>query len=180
MRKDAIKNRDAILAAAGRLFEAAEAPAAVSVDDIAEAAGVGKGTIFRAFGSRSGLILELFELRAEQFYESEFDVDEGASPSEQAESVLVRLIDFKTNNRVIAAAMDASDGNPYHQAAYGRWHHLLTELVTRARGAESAEFLAHALLAATRTDLLELLQSESTEEIRAGLHALVTCVLGSD
>src|SRR5579885_3471936 len=53
-RSDAARNRERILCAARRLFGERGA-GGVSMDDIAEAAGVGKGTLFRRFGSRAAL-----------------------------------------------------------------------------------------------------------------------------
>ena len=57
-RADAQRNHELVLSAARRLF-AERGPANVSMDAIAAEAGVGKGTIFRAFGDRSGLISEI-------------------------------------------------------------------------------------------------------------------------
>jgi len=51
-RGDAARNRTLLLDAARRLI-AERGPDAVSTDDIAAAAGVGKGTLFRRFGSRA-------------------------------------------------------------------------------------------------------------------------------
>lgn len=59
-RGDAARNRALILDAARRLI-AERGPDAVSTDDIAVAAGVGKGTVFRRFGSRAGLMLVLLD-----------------------------------------------------------------------------------------------------------------------
>src|ERR1700751_1510330 len=59
-RGDAARNRTLLLDAARRLI-AERGPDAVSTDDIAAAAGVGKGTLFRRFGSRAGLMLVLLE-----------------------------------------------------------------------------------------------------------------------
>src|SRR5271163_2966037 len=53
-RVDAARNRERILCTARRLFEERGA-GCVSMDDVAEAAGVGKGTLFRRFGSRASL-----------------------------------------------------------------------------------------------------------------------------
>ena len=58
-RADAARNRDRILCTATRLFSERGA-GCVSMDDVAEAAGVGKGTVFRRFGSRAALAAELF------------------------------------------------------------------------------------------------------------------------
>ena len=54
-RSDAARNREALLEAAGRLV-AQRGPACVSMEAVAAAAGVGKGTVFRRFGSRAGLM----------------------------------------------------------------------------------------------------------------------------
>ncbi|OLP03859.1 TetR family transcriptional regulator [Mycolicibacterium porcinum] len=59
-RGDAARNRALILDAARRLI-AERGPDAVSTDDIAAAAGVGKGTVFRRFGSRAGLMMVLLD-----------------------------------------------------------------------------------------------------------------------
>jgi len=55
-RADAARNRARILVTAERLFSE-RAPECVSIDDVADAAGVGKGTVFRRFGSRAALVL---------------------------------------------------------------------------------------------------------------------------
>lgn len=59
-RGDAARNRALLLCAARRLI-AERGPDAVTMDAIAAAAGVGKGTLFRRFGSRSGLMLVLLD-----------------------------------------------------------------------------------------------------------------------
>lgn len=59
-RIDAARNRALILDAARRLI-AERGPDAVSTDDIAIEAGVGKGTVFRRFGSRAGLMMVLLD-----------------------------------------------------------------------------------------------------------------------
>src|SRR6185437_10949655 len=59
-RGDAARNRTLLLYAARRLI-AERGPDAVTTDDIAAAAGVGKGTLFRRFGSRAGLMLVLLD-----------------------------------------------------------------------------------------------------------------------
>ena len=59
-RGDAARNRVLLLDAARRLV-AAHGADAVTMDDIAAAAGVGKGTVFRRFGSRAGLMMVLLD-----------------------------------------------------------------------------------------------------------------------
>ncbi len=59
-RGDAARNRVLLLDAARRLI-AERDPEAVTMDDVAAAAGVGKGTVFRRFGSRAGLMTVLLD-----------------------------------------------------------------------------------------------------------------------
>ena len=59
-RGDAARNRTLLLDAARRLI-AERGADAVTTDDIAAAAGVGKGTLFRRFGSRAGLMIVLLD-----------------------------------------------------------------------------------------------------------------------
>ncbi|BBX72722.1 helix-turn-helix transcriptional regulator [Mycobacterium shinjukuense] len=59
-RGDAARNRALLLAAARRLI-AQRGAGAVTMDDVAAAAGVGKGTLFRRFGSRAGLMMVLLD-----------------------------------------------------------------------------------------------------------------------
>ncbi len=59
-RGDAARNRALLLDAARRLVDEHGAEA-VTTDDIAAAAGVGKGTLFRRFGSRAGLMIVLLD-----------------------------------------------------------------------------------------------------------------------
>jgi AcrR family transcriptional regulator len=59
-RGDAARNRVLLLDAARRLI-AERGADAVTMDDIATAAGVGKGTVFRRFGNRAGLMMVLLD-----------------------------------------------------------------------------------------------------------------------
>ncbi|MBT0565499.1 TetR/AcrR family transcriptional regulator [Williamsia sp. CHRR-6] len=59
-RSDAARNRALLLLAAQRLIDARGA-AAVTMDEVAREAGVGKGTVFRRFGSRAGLMMALLD-----------------------------------------------------------------------------------------------------------------------
>ena len=59
-RVDAARNRLLLLDAARRLI-GERGPDSVTMDDIANAAGVGKGTVFRRFGNRAGLMMVLLD-----------------------------------------------------------------------------------------------------------------------
>jgi len=59
-RRDAARNRELLLDAAHRLVDC-HGVDAVTMDGVAAEAGVGKGTVFRRFGSRAGLMTALLD-----------------------------------------------------------------------------------------------------------------------
>ncbi|MEU7973049.1 hypothetical protein AB0B48_13485 [Micromonospora sp. NPDC049089] len=91
------------------------------------------------------------------------------------------MLRFKLDNRVLTLALEsAGGGSPYRNEAYDHWHALLAVLVAEARGPQSADYLAHALLAAVRSDLVEHLRDWPEARWHAGLDALVGSLLGDD
>ncbi|MCQ4208245.1 TetR/AcrR family transcriptional regulator [Streptomyces longispororuber] len=65
LRADAARNRARLLEAAGRLV-AEHGAAGVTMEAVAAAASVGKGTVFRRFGDRTGLLTALLDHSARQ------------------------------------------------------------------------------------------------------------------
>ncbi|MEV0277072.1 helix-turn-helix domain-containing protein [Streptomyces sp. NPDC050610] len=182
-RADAARNREAVLAAADRLF-AERGDCEVSMDDIAAAAGVGKGTLFRRFGDRVGLIKALVAQRSEALRAGIATgpppLGPGGAADERALALLDALLRFKLDNRPLMLALEnAGSGSPYLSETYGPWHAQLAALLAEARGERDADFLAHALLAAVRSDLIEHLTAAGTSpaDIRSGLTALARAAL---
>lgn len=176
MRVDGERNRRLVLAAAGRLFDEATNPDDVTMDAVAVAAGVGKGTVFRGFGDRAGLVRELFQARADAEL-SDIGPD-GSSAPDRVAALLSRMWMFKRRHRVLSLALEQEGrGSPYQSPTYGRWHTELTAIL-QTSGSEDADFLAHVLLAAVRSDLVEYLHSNDTDVPR-GLgvlaHSLLPC-----
>ncbi len=89
-RADARRNRLKILEAAERLF-AEHGTDAVSMDAVADAAGVGKGTLYRRFGDRSGLARAILDERDREFQEQ---LIRGAPPLGPGAPPVDRLIAF--------------------------------------------------------------------------------------
>jgi len=99
-RADAARNRLKVLAAAERLF-ADRGAANVSMDDVAAAAGVGKGTLFRRFGDRAGLARALLSDREGAFQEA---LIRGPAPLGPGVPAMERLVAF---GRGLLALFDA-------------------------------------------------------------------------
>ncbi|MER7668206.1 helix-turn-helix domain-containing protein [Kitasatospora sp. NPDC096128] len=186
-RKDAARNREAVLAAADELFARCESPEAVTMADIAAAAGVGKATLFRGFGDRTGLIHALYEARLEPvrgaIEEGPPPLGPGTPPMRRVPALLDAVLCFKLDNRHLALALEsAGTGSPYQAAHYERWHRTLQAVLEQIAGLDEPAFTAHALLAATRADLVEHLAGHERlprEQLRAQLAVYTARVLGS-
>ncbi|MEV7590371.1 TetR/AcrR family transcriptional regulator [Streptomyces sp. NPDC089922] len=178
-RKDAERNRQAVLAAADALFSRSGSPEDLTTAAIAAEAGVGKGTLFRAFGDRAGLLRALYEARLEPVRRAAESGPPPLGPATPARERVPALLDavlcFKLDNRRLALALeDGGGGSPYQAEHYERWHDLLRSTLERIPGLPDADFTAHALLAATRADLVERLAGQEgggREELRARLAA---------
>ncbi|MEJ8649559.1 TetR/AcrR family transcriptional regulator [Streptomyces sp. MS1.AVA.3] len=191
-RADALRNRETVLAAADELFARSASPRGVSMDDIAAAAGVGKGTLFRRFGDRTGLIRAVFDARIEPLRQA---VEEGsaplgpsAAPRERVPALLDAVLRFKLDHRHLSLALEeAGSGSPYQGASYAWWHGILRDTLEQlpdaaAGPAVDSDFTAHVLLAATRADLVEHLAGQegmTPGRMRAQLAAFVGRVLAN-
>ncbi|WP_406207885.1 TetR/AcrR family transcriptional regulator [Streptomyces sp. NBC_01017] len=186
-RKDAARNRAAAFAAADTLFAECRSPDEVTMADIAAAAGVGKATLFRAFGDRTGLIHALVSARLEPLRiavaEGPAPLGPATPPLQRVPALLDAVLCFKLDNRHLALALEATGADsPYHADHYERWHSLLRDLLDRVPGMSGSDFAAHALLAATRADLVAYLageKAEPREELREQLARFTAKVLGS-
>lgn len=187
-RKDAARNRAAAFAAADDLFARCESPDSVTMADIAAAAGVGKATLFRAFGDRTGLIHALYAARLEPLA-SAIDggpppLGPGTPPLRRVPALLDAVLCFKLDNRHLALALEGIGGDsPYQADHYQRWHGTLQAVLEQIPGLTDGDFTAHALLAAVRADLVEHLagrQGVPRDRMRAQFADFVAKVLGAD
>jgi AcrR family transcriptional regulator len=151
----------------------------VSMNDIAEAAGVGKGTLFRRFSSRTALIEAVLTRRASALLRREHDMPPsgpGIEPVVALRGYLDSLLDFVWENRSLIRALDQSGPNVFYEnVASQHWTGELTRLVAAARPGEDADYLAHILYTAMRADAVDYLHTArgmSLDRIRAGLHAV--------
>jgi AcrR family transcriptional regulator len=149
-RVDAARNRQAILRATEELL-AAQRPEHISLDRVAATAGVGKGTVFRRFGSRTGLFQELLAERAARIRDA---IDNGppplgphAPPRERLLEFLAELAILASKNITLIAAHEQACATDKHQdPTYRRWHDHVSGLIRQLRPDGDAEFLAHTLL----------------------------------
>ncbi|MEV4016613.1 helix-turn-helix domain-containing protein [Nonomuraea angiospora] len=159
MRSDATRNREAILRATEELL-AAHGAEHISLDRVAAAAGVGKGTLFRRFGSRTGLFQELLAERAAALALAietpGSSLGPGTPPGDRLLAFLDELCELAERNLALFAAHErACAEDKYRDPTYLRWHAHVTALVAEARpeGGLDAEFAAHTLLGSFDADL---------------------------
>jgi AcrR family transcriptional regulator len=155
-RGDAARNRALLLDAARRLI-AERGAEAVSMDDIAAAAGVGKGTVFRRFGSREGLMAALLDFSETEWQAS---VISGPPPLGPGAPPMDRLLAFgrsrlEVNLRLADLIRAAGQAGTRSYAAYSfvamHTRHLMGEL--RVTG--DITLLATALLAPLEVPILD-------------------------
>lgn len=187
-RSDAARNRRAILEAADLLFATSRSPGDVSMDDIAAAAGVGKGTLFRRFGDRATLIRQVYAVRLAPLREK---IESGprplgplTPPGARVAAIIDAIAVFKLENTHLMLALEGGSGpaNDIHGSPdYIAVHGLLRDLVGSEVGSPRASWISHVLLATVRADLLRhLVEVDGMDlaEIRSYLGDFVEQVLG--
>jgi AcrR family transcriptional regulator len=132
LRKDAERNRQRILAAAGELF--AECGLHVTLDAVAERAGVGVGTVYRRFADKEALIDALFEERVEAIAA----VGEECLAMDDAWEALAaffdRAVSLHGNDRALKEMVfSAAHGSERVAQARGRIKPVVGRLVARAK-----------------------------------------------
>jgi AcrR family transcriptional regulator len=180
-RADAARNRQRVLAAASRLF-AEHGVEGVTMDAVAQAAGVGKGTVFRRFGDKSGLATALLDERERELQAAILSgpppLGPGASSGERAVAFFDAYVGYLAGHlELLRLSETTSPGARYRIGAYRFWHRHLAILLADA---DDPDHLAHALLSVVDADLNSALREQGYDwdRIRVGVHDLVTRALG--
>ncbi|WP_405534979.1 TetR/AcrR family transcriptional regulator [Streptomyces sp. NBC_00075] len=151
-RADATRNRARLLAAAA-LLVADRGAEHVTMHEVARAAGVGKGTLFRRFGDRDGLLLALLDEAEAEFQEAYTSgpppLGPGAPPRERLTAFGSALIERITDDADLGAALGRQilcERRIASEACRAFQHHV-ESLLREAKTEGDHAVLAHALLA---------------------------------
>ena len=175
-RADAARNRRRVLEAAAALF-GEHGVDGISMDAVARAAGVGKGTLFRRFGDRQGLLVALLDAAERRLQD---DLLHGPPPLGPGAPAGARLLAFleayvallEARGDIVRASERSSPGARLRTAAYTGWHLHVTVLLRELRHDADAAALAHVLLAPLAADTWLALRRDGGVG-RAALTALV-------
>jgi AcrR family transcriptional regulator len=183
-RADAARNRRRVLAAAAKLF-AERGVEHVSMDDVAQEAGVGKGTLYRRFGDRATLALSLLSERdaalQEEMVRGEPPLGPGAPAVERLRAFGGRLLELREEAlEILVAGERAVPIARYESPPYAAYRLHLRLLLAEAAPGIDVEMATEALLAPLAADLLFYLRRHREipmERIVAAWHATLDGLL---
>ncbi|MEV5478047.1 MULTISPECIES: TetR/AcrR family transcriptional regulator [unclassified Streptomyces] len=187
-RADAARNRARLLEAAARLV-AERGAGQVTMQAVAEAAGVGKGTLFRRFGDRDGLLLALLDEAEEAFQEAYTSgpppLGPGVSAADRLAAFGCALLDRATctTDRGMALVRHVDCERRSASRIHHAFHGHVTALLREAGGGGDPEMLAFALLAFADIDLWDRLMRDRgipVDRIRATWLDLVGRMTGTE
>jgi AcrR family transcriptional regulator len=195
-RRDAAEHRQRILEVARRLF-AEQGVEAVSMHQIAQAAGIGQGTLYRRYANKSELCLDLFREPFKRFGEAIATLLTQVSTTpalERLEGVLARMVQFLEDQNAMGGLIAGTEGRngqcndadvfryvAFQTTPWYRWLHellagLLTEAVQRSELATlDIPYTADTILSALHPAVYRFQRQErgfSTERILQGLHQI--------
>lgn len=148
-RADAARNRARVLDAAERLF-AERGATRVTMEDVAKAAGVGKGTLYRRYPDRSALALALLDQHEQRLQEQLLagppPLGPGAPPAERLTAFYAAMVDLLDTHLDLALAAETGAAR-YRTGAYAFWRAHLRVLLRAADVPDPHDSLAEMLLA---------------------------------
>jgi AcrR family transcriptional regulator len=158
LRRDAERNRQRILAAASEAF--AEEGLSVTLDEIAQRAGVGVGTVYRRFADKEQLIEALFEDRMQEFAA----LAEQCLQADDAWDGLVRFLESATQQHACDRGFkEVALAGGHGLARVARARQLLFPLVSRLVARAQADGSLRADIEPTDMPLLQLMLGSLSE-----------------
>ncbi|GHH26553.1 TetR/AcrR family transcriptional regulator [Streptomyces lanatus] len=184
-RADAARNRARLLEAAARLV-AERGAEHVTMHEVARAAGVGKGTLFRRFGDRTGLLLALLADAEAEFHETYTlgppPLGPGAPAGDRLTAFGCALIERLADDTDLGAALARQVPlERLHGSQVARaFHHHIASLLREAGVEGDTDMLAHTMLATANSETVDYLRNEhriSTARLRTTWAELVRRVV---
>jgi AcrR family transcriptional regulator len=109
-RADAQRNRERVLEMRKQEFTGAGANA--SLEDIAQKAGVGPGTLYRHFLTREDLLVAVYRSEMEKLAAAERTLTDRMAPGEALRPWLVLFVDAVETKHIVAPVLNTLLGDP--------------------------------------------------------------------
>jgi len=131
-RADAQRNRERILEVAKQAFT--RSGANTSLDDIANQAGVGPGTLYRHFPTRDALLEAVYRTEVEKLAAAERKFAEAMPPIEALRAWMLLFVDYIAAKQIIAPALNTFVGGPskLYESSRAQIQGAIDALVKRA------------------------------------------------
>jgi AcrR family transcriptional regulator len=155
-RADAARNRLRALTAAETLF-ARHGVDAVTMDDVATAAGVGKGTLYRRFGDKGGLAMALLDERErelqQQIRTGEPPLGPDAPPADRLAAFINAYLELLSRQLdLVLLSETATTGARFRTGAHTLWRAHCRHLL--ATGGAADPELTHTALTTSLVGLI--------------------------
>lgn len=179
-RADAARNRAKVLAAAAELF-ASRDPRTVTMDDIAKAAGVGRGTLYRRYPDTNSIAVALLDeheraLQA-QLIGGEPPLGPGAPPAERLAAFYAAMVELLDAHADLVLGAEIG-GARFATGSYGFWFAHVRALLL-AGGIREPDALIDPLLAPLGAEIYQqqrgrgLTSAQIADALRELAHALL-------
>ena len=190
-RRDAVENRAKILETAESLF-AEQGVENVNMADIAKAANVGKGTLYRRFANKGELCLALLDTQMRDFQDGmllrmqQLSTD-GVSKLDQLDQFIDALVYFTETHSPLLCVVQREGLAPSSEDARIQlphfWQHMTITGLLKTAVAEGElsssidiDYVADAILAPLKVDIFRFqrtVRGFSLERISAGLRMII-------
>jgi AcrR family transcriptional regulator len=176
-RADAARNRARVLASAEALFRGRD-PRAVTMDEVARAAGVGRATLYRRYPDvasiADALLGEHERDLQERMMRGDPPLGPGAPPGDRLAAFYATMVEHLEEYLHLVLAIDAGAAR-LTVGSYRFWRAHVRSLVVAAEATDDPDALADALLAPLAAELYRHQRAElelSPERIAAALGLL--------
>jgi len=145
-RSDAVENRKLLLKTAQRLFNE-QGVETVSMAAIAQAAGVGKGTLYRHFENKSALCMALLDEDQRELQERTLQrLRENHDPLDNLRWFVLQVLAFVENNRrLLCVSSSERPVSMLEHPAHLWWRQTIRQLITRLNPIGDADYMADVL-----------------------------------
>ncbi len=181
-RADAIKNRALLLATAKRLFTQQKV-ADVTMSAVADAAGVGKGTLYRHFENKFELSMALLDEDQRDLQDRTLRQmrDEGATIKTLQWFIAEVLLFTERNSELLcASAGESGPAGSLAHPAHWWWRVTLRGMVAQINTACNADYVADAIFVLLDVHNVYFLRQErgySLEQVTTNMQAMVENML---